>query len=190
MADEVTSETPPRRGSNQGRLAVIGLGAAVVIAVIAVGGWWIATGGPAHKAGAAATVVAADPTPTPTAAPIPKKADPNQTFQSTSGNISCSIGLFAGKPGAICEQQKVNYAIPADACPSDQTSGVFVGVGADGGYWPCVGVWYNADQTLAYDTPITVNGITCTINLATGVKCVNKDGKGFTMEYKAGIAFI
>ena len=190
MVEESPSGQPPAAGPRQGRLALIGLGAAVVIAAAAIGGWAIAIGGGAKKSDTgshAGTVVTAAPSTT----PIPKEVSVNQMFQSPSGNIVCSIGQFGGQPGAICVQQKIHYAVPAGACPSDEGP-VFVGVDPDGGYWPCVGVFVglNRAKPLAYDTPITQSGVTCTIALATGVTCLNKDGKGFTMEYNAGIAFV
>ena len=185
MTDDATTTPKAQRLSHQGRLALIGIGVAVVVAAVSISGWWIATNG--HRATASGATSAEGNAPgAPTATAIPKKVAPNQTFQSPSGNIRCSIGLFAGRPGAICGQMSINYAVPTGACASDQAA-VFIGVDPDGAYWPCVGEWYPSQQTLAYDTPITQSGITCTIDLATGVKCVNAAGKGFTMEHNAGI---
>jgi hypothetical protein len=171
----------------QGRIALIGLGIAVVLGGAAVGGWWFSgdVGGASDgsHAGSASTPA---PTPTPTPSSIPKHVEPNQTFASSSGNLQCSIGLFAGQPGAICQQLHTRYAMPKGACPAEDRS-VFVGVGPEGGYWPCVSAWPVSHTVLPYDKAITRSGVTCTIGLKSGVRCTNAAGKGFTMEYSAGV---
>jgi hypothetical protein len=175
------------------RAAAIGIVVAAVLAggVLAVGRVITA---PAERAtSSTAPTTSTTPGPTTTTAspsspaPIVRKLEPNRTFASASGNIQCSIGEFGGQPGAICQQQHVKYAVPAESCPGNSRASV--GVGPDGGYWPCVSVDYLADEVLPYDTPLTVSGVTCSISLATGVRCTNASGKGFTMEYAAGISF-
>lgn len=187
-----TSAIPVRRG--QRRTALVGLVVSAALAAAAFAGHWIVTRESSPTASASTGAPSSLPTPasTITAAPIPTAAAStivaNHEFKSQSGNLRCSVGQFSGKPGAICQQVNINYPIPSGSCPSD-LPGVFVGVGPSGAYWPCVAhFWPDPAEVIAYDTPVTQSGVTCTINLETGVRCVNEDGNGFTMEYDAGIS--
>ena len=96
------------------------------------------------------------------------------------------MGTINGEPGAICQQVNINYAAPAQAC-NGGAPGVFVGVGPSGVNWPCIASWPEPAEVLAYDTPVSQSGITCSINFDTGVSCSNVNGRGFTMEYDAGV---
>jgi len=171
----------------QGRIAVIGLAVAAALIVIALVVWSSAPRATAEVAASGPMPTIASSTPTPTPSPAPVANVSNQQFKSNSGNLRCSIGTFSGQPGAICQQVNYNYAVPWGACMDQYQAGVFVGVSASGAYWPCVSYWPEPADVLAYDTPISQNGITCSINLDTGVTCTNESGNGFTMEYNAGV---
>ncbi len=169
-----------------------------VVAVLLAGGgitaWWFTSNAQPTQASAGESVqptvdeVAKPlatatplPTATPTAAPVV-----NHAFKSQSGNLRCSVGAFNGVPGAICQQVNINYAFPAQACTTG-APGVFVGVTDSGAYWPCVPSFAEPAEVIAYDSPVTVAGMTCAINYDTGVTCTNSRGQGFTMEYDAGV---
>jgi len=183
MTPDTSIAAPPRRRLGQGVLSIIGLGVAAVLAAAAIAGWSLTTAGPVGSA----TSGRAGTTATPIPIPIPRTIELNHTFKSQSGNVWCSVGTFSGQAGAICQQHSINYAIPSGACPTE-AGGVFVGVGPSGAYWPCVSGWREPAEAIAYDAPVTQSSVTCTINLDAGVKCVNADGHGFTMEYDAGIS--
>ncbi len=194
-ADGTTTPVSPRRRS-QGRLAIVGGVISAVLVIGALGGTWLVTresaaasGSDADRVGAATPTPTPTPTPSPTVPPVAATVPANYDFQSPSGNLRCSGGQFSGKPGAICQQASINYAVPAGACPSPfYPEGVFVGVDTTGPYWPCVGAWIHTAEVMPYDSPVTHFGITCSINYDTGVTCVNEKGKGFSMEYDAGVA--
>jgi len=104
------------------------------------------------------------------------------TFSSVSGNLRCYVDAAV----AWCHQGAIEYAVPAQNCASE---GVAVGVAADGGaYWPCVAARPALTPALAYDTPFVHGSFTCVINYTTGATCTNEQGRGFTIEYKTGVA--
>ena len=183
-SDAVAHQPEPRLG--QSRLALIGIAIAAVLATGAFGTWLLTNITAAAPIPAATGAVAEQSTSTPSATSFPRDDVPNRAFKSPSGNLRCSVGVFSGEPGAICQQVNINYAQPPEACPGG-AEGVFVGVRPSGGYWPCVSRWREPEEIIAYDTPVTQSDVTCTINLDTGVRCVNAEGSGFTMEYDAGI---
>ena len=187
---------PRRRRASQTRIAIIGLIVAALLAVTSLGGWWLATRDAEQPSNAApvtaSPTLGASPMPTTTVTPADvtntRTALDNHAFKSESGNIRCSIGVFSGQPGAICQQVEIGYPVPTGACPGDANGGgVFVGVQPSGAYWPCVAMWAEPTEVLAFDTPISDSGITCTISLTTGATCVNDNGGGFSMEYSAGV---
>lgn len=185
-----TAAEPARRGRpSQLRIALIGLTVAVVLAGASFGAWWAIANRPVEVTEAAST---SDPTPTASAtasATAQAEAAPALApvdFKSESGNIRCTIGTFDGQNAAICQQVNTNYAPPAGACAAG-APGVIVGVGESGAYWPCVATSIESANPIAYDTPVSQGGITCSINFNTGVRCVNERGQGFTMEYDAGV---
>lgn len=171
--------------------------AGVVALLLAGGGvtaWWFTSNAqptatsaeesadtPTDGAAKPIATATAQPTATPSSAPIV-----NHAFKSQSGNLRCSVGAFNGVPGAICQQVNINYAFPAQACTTG-APGVFVGVTDSGAYWPCVPSFAEPAEVIAYDAPVTVAGMTCSINYDTGVTCTNSRGQGFTMEYDAGV---
>jgi len=108
-------------------------------------------------------------------------AGPPLEFKSTSGNIRCRIT----EESVVCRQGDVKYAVPAANCSS--LSGATIGVSHDGAFWPCIGKEILPKSILAYDTPASRYGFTCSINYTTGVTCTNSDGNGFRMEYTSGI---
>ena len=197
MPDKPPASSAARRPlsalfATQGRVALVGVAVAALIAAVTFGLWSTATSAAPRPTAAApaATGAALTTIPTPTAIPTPTSVPvlPTVSFKSQSGNLRCSIGEFSGEPAAICQKVTVNYAAPWGSCVVDQyQSGMFVGVRASGAYWPCVKEWAEPANVLAFDTPITQSGITCAINFISGVKCVNENGNGFTMEYDAGI---
>jgi len=194
--DEITragSETdahrvPRRAALSQGRVALVGAAIAVVLAGASITLWTVASNAapaPPDRDPVAATAQPATPTPTRTETPA---ASPAIAFKSSSGNIRCSLNDFSGQAAAICQQVDVNYGMPWGACSIEGQPGVFAGVRSDGPYWPCVAHWQEPADVLPYDTPVSRDGMTCSINLETGVRCTNEQGNGFTMEYDAGVA--
>lgn len=123
----------------------------------------------------------AETTPTPAAS---EPAPPQQaaTFQSASGNIRCQIY----PTDVICQQGEIKYSKPSAAC-SGGPAGVVIGLNAKGVTWPCIAADVPAAASLAYDQPIEAYGFQCSINYDRGITCTNPDGRGFTMEYTAGI---
>ncbi len=94
---------------------------------------------------------------------------------------------FYGQPGVVCQQVLIHYDRPSQTCPTG-AAGVFVAVGASGTYWPCIATSIEPAEAIAFDTPITRDGITCAINYTTGVTCRNANGNGFSMEYDRGVS--
>jgi hypothetical protein len=194
MADETTepeatTKRPGRRRPSQLVIALLGIGVSVVLAGGSFGAWWAIANRPAPAAAssqstpsASAETAAETSTATPTPAPELSRVD----FRSESGNLRCAIATLDGQYAAVCQQVNTNYAAPTAACAGG-APGVFVGVSVTGVFWPCMSGSIESANPLAYDTPVSHGGFTCSISYATGVRCQNPDGQGFTMEYDAGV---
>lgn len=181
---------------------LVGILAAVLVLLLGGGGlavWLLVGRAPAGPAVVAPIVVGSETpqpqtsrssSPKPSASlstsQAPQVASPRE-FKSQSGNIRCSMDQFYGQPGVVCQQVLIHYDRPSQTCPTG-AAGVFVAVGASGTYWPCIATSIEPAEAIAFDTPITRDGITCAINYTTGVTCRNANGNGFSMEYDRGVS--
>ncbi len=121
--------------------------------------------------------------------PVPQNQSVQSvTIRSESGNLICRYHMVdESSPGVVCQQPNVNYALPSAACKAG-ASGMVIGLTASGTMYPCLAENIKGGETLRFDTPYTHAGVTCTINYTTGLTCKNSKGRGFTMEYDAGVS--
>ena len=104
-------------------------------------------------------------------------------FRSVSGNITCT----ATAKSLVCHQRLIKYTPPSQACAATD-GGATVGLDASGVIWPCQGASFPGAIIENYDDAFAYYGYSCTIDKATGIRCANPQGSGFTMEYTAGIS--
>jgi hypothetical protein len=104
-------------------------------------------------------------------------------FRSVSGNITCT----ATAKSLVCHQRLIKYTPPSQACAATD-GGATVGLDASGVIWPCQGASFPGAIVENYDDAFAYYGYSCTIDKATGIRCTNPQGSGFTMEYIAGIS--
>jgi len=122
------------------------------------------------------------PDPSPTTDGVLAVPIPTTEFRSESNNIRCRIS----DAGVLCLQQYIKYAPPATNCPSSFAAAAAAVDETDVSF-PCISSDIKPTVVLAYDTPLVVGPYSCTINLASGITCVNSAGVGFRMENETGI---